>query len=356
MVALPQSDTAAPALSDEACWQAALQKRRSADGLFYTAVLTTGIYCRPSCPSRMPLRQNVRFFPTADAAEAAGFRACKRCRPREPMRSDAQLVRDICRRLERADEPPTLAQLSVEFGVSRFHLQRTFKKVTGLSPKAYASSHRAVRLRRALRDGQRATEAAFAAGFASTSRAYASADDLLGMTPGRYGRGGEGMALAFTVATSSFGRMLVAATERGVSTLIFGDDDNRLETDLRAEFPRASVTRDDAGMRRWVEAVLASVDAGLEQPQLPLDIRATAFRARVWAELRRIPRGETRTYGEVARAIGAPGAARAVGNACNANPVPVIVPCHRVVAGDGTLGGFRYGLDRKRELLSRERR
>jgi AraC family transcriptional regulator of adaptative response/methylated-DNA-[protein]-cysteine methyltransferase len=333
MVALPQSDTAAPALSDEACWQAALQKRRSADGLFYTAVLTTGIYCRPSCPSRMPLRQNVRFFPTADAAEAAGFRACKRCRPREPMRSDAQLVRDICRRLERADELPTLAQLSVEFGVSRFHLQRTFKKVTGLSPKAYASSHRAVRLRRALRDGQRATEAAFAAGFASTSRAYASA-----------------------VATSSFGRMLVAATERGVSTLIFGDDDNRLETDLRAEFPRASVTRDDAGMRRWVEAVLASVDAGLEQPQLPLDIRATAFRARVWAELRRIPRGETRTYGDVARAIGQPGAARAVGNACNANPVPVIVPCHRVVASDGTLGGFRYGVERKRQLLSRERK
>src|SRR5581483_2144735 len=178
---------------------------------------------------------------------------------------------------------------------------------------------------------------------------------LLGMTPGRYGRGGEGMVLSFTVATSSFGRMLVAATERGVSTLIFGNDDGELEAELHAEYPRASIRRDDAGTRRWVEAVLVSVDRGVEQPQLPLDIRATAFRARVWAELRRIPRGETRTYGEVARAIGAPGAARAVGNACNANPVPVIVPCHRVVAADGTLGGFRYGLARKRELLSRER-
>jgi len=354
MVALPQHDTSG-ALNEEECWQAAVQKRQSSDGLFYVAVVTTGIYCRPSCPSRTPLRKNVRFFPTAEAAEADGFRACKRCRPREPMRPDARLVRDICRRLEYADEPLTLAQLSAEFGVSRFHLQRTFKRVTGLSPKVYAASHRAARLRRALRDGQRATQAAFAAGFASTSRAYAAADDLLGMTPGRYGRGGEGMVLSFTVATSSFGRMLVAATERGVSTLIFGNDDGELEAELHAEYPRASIRRDDAGTRRWVEAVLVSVDRGVEQPQLPLDIRATAFRARVWAELRRIPRGETRTYGEVARAIGAPGAARAVGNACNANPVPVIVPCHRVVAADGTLGGFRYGLARKRELLSRER-
>jgi len=341
-------------LDEEMCWEAVLQRRQAADGLFFVAVTSTKVYCRPICPSRTPLRKNVRFFSSPARAEAAGFRACKRCRPRDPARADLALVKRICRHLDAAETIPTLAQLSTEFGLSPFHLQRTFKRVTGLSPRAYCETRRTEILKKGLRDGNGVAAAVYAAGFGSNSRAYASADRRLGMTPGRYARAGAGMRLAFTITTSTFGYMLVAATERGVSAISFGDSERQLEEGLRTEYPAAEIARDDAAMRDWVAGVLRSVDGGVEQPQLPLDIRATAFKRKVWDALRAIPRGQTRSYSQIARDVGSPKAARAVGNACHTNPVPIIVPCHRVVAEGGGLGGYAYGLRMKKKLLARE--
>jgi AraC family transcriptional regulator of adaptative response/methylated-DNA-[protein]-cysteine methyltransferase len=341
-------------LDEEVCYQAVVRKRQASDGLFFSAVRSTGIYCRPSCPSRTPLRKNLRFYATADEAEAAGFRACKRCRPRDPMRTDAALVKAICRSLNARETPPTLAELSQEFGISPFHLQRTFKRVTGLSPRAYAESRRTERLKRGLRDGNGVASAVYGAGYGSSSRAYEQAPTRLGMTPGAYGRGGAGMRITYTITSTDFGRMLVAATERGVSAVSFGEDDGRLEEALRDEYPAAEIARDDGVTRRWVESILPALE-GAGYKQLPLDIRATSFRRRVWDALLAIPRGETRTYSQIAAQIGAPKAARAVGNACGANPVAVVIPCHRVVASDGTLGGYAYGLERKKKLLERER-
>jgi AraC family transcriptional regulator of adaptative response/methylated-DNA-[protein]-cysteine methyltransferase len=341
-------------LDEEACWQATLQKRATSDGLFVVAVTSTKIYCRPSCPSRTPKRQNVRFYAAPDDAETAGFRACKRCRPRDPARFDVTLTKSICRRLDTAANIPTLAELSSEFGVSPFHLQRTFKRVTGLSPRRYAEAKRSERLKSGLRNGNGVAAAVYDAGFGSSSRAYESAPRLLGMTPGRYAQAGVGMRIAYTITTCTFGRMLVAATERGVSAISFADSERPLEDALAAEYPAAEIVRDDRGMRRWLSLVMKSVEEGAEQPQLPLDIRATAFRRRVWDALRAIPRGETRSYSDIARQIGSPKAARAVGNACHVNPIPIIVPCHRVVAEGGGLGGYAYGLRMKKKLLARE--
>ena len=344
----------ARALDEEMCWEAVQQKRQSADGLFFIAVTSTKIYCRPTCPSRTPLRKNVRFFATADEAEAAGFRACKRCKPREPVRSDVMLVKGICKHLDEAEAIPTLAQLSAVFGVSPFHLQRTFKRITGLSPRAYSEARRTELLKKGLRNGNGVAAAVYEAGFGSSSRAYEAAGGHLGMTPGRYAKAGAGMRIAYTITTSTFGYMLVAATERGVSAISFGATERPLEEGLLAEYPAAEVVRDDTAMRRWVRDVLRSVEEGVEQPQLPLDIRATAFRRRVWDALRTIPRGETRSYSDIARQVGSPKAARAVGNACHTNPIPIIVPCHRVVAEGGGLGGYAYGLRMKKQLLTRE--
>jgi AraC family transcriptional regulator of adaptative response/methylated-DNA-[protein]-cysteine methyltransferase len=336
------------------CYEAILQRRQTSDGLFFTAVTSTKIYCRPSCPSRTPLRKNVRFFRTADEAEAAGFRACKRCRPRDPMRSDAALVKAICRTLDQREKSPTLAELSREFGVSLFHLQRTFTKVTGLSPRKYAEARRTDRLKTTLRNGNGVTSAVYAAGYGSSSRVYEKAAAQLGMTPASYGRGGAGMRIGYTITTCSYGRLLVAATERGVSAVKFGDRDETVLEALHAEYPAAEIARDDTSMRRWVEGVIEAVEGRAEQAQLPLDILATAFRRRVWDALRAIPRGETRTYSQIARAVGSPKAARAVGNACHVNPVAVVIPCHRVVAEGGGLGGYAYGLETKKKLLASE--
>jgi AraC family transcriptional regulator of adaptative response/methylated-DNA-[protein]-cysteine methyltransferase len=304
----------------------------------------------------MPKRENVRFFVTPDEAEAAGFRACKRCKPREPVRSDVTLVQRICRKLDSVDGPaPTLDALSREFGVSSFHLQRTFKRITGLSPKRYAESRRSERLKKGLRNGDGIAAATYGAGFASSSRLYERAGSIIGMTPAQYKRGGAGMRIGYTLTTCAFGRLLVGATERGVSAVSFAASDTPLIEALHREYPGADISRDDASMRPWVERVLRSVNDGVEQPDLPLDIRGTAFRARVWDALCAIPRGQTRTYGEIAAAIGDPRAARAVGNACHNNPVAIIIPCHRVVAGGGKLGGYGGGVENKRKLLERER-
>lgn len=352
--AIPQPARPARKLNEDACWDVISNRRSSARDLFVVAVRTTKIYCRPGCPSRMPKRENVRFYVTPDEAEAAGFRACKRCKPRDPARAEITLVQKICRDLEKG-APLTLAALSERHGVSPFHLQRTFKRVTGLSPKRYAELRRNEKLRRGLRDGDGIAAATYDAGLGSSSRLYERAPSLLGMTPAKYRAGGEGMRISYTVTTCTFGRLLVGATERGVSAVSFAAREDALVEGLHREYPAARITRDDASMRPWVDKVLRAVDDDVAQPDLPLDIRGTAFRARVWDALRAIPRGETRTYGEIAAAIGDPKAARAVGNACNANPVAIIIPCHRVVRGNGDLGGYGGGVENKKKLLERER-
>lgn len=342
-------------LNGDECWEAVAGRDAASDGLFFTAVRTTKIYCRPSCPSRRPNRENVRFYATADEAEAAGYRACKRCHPREAVRSDVQTIRRICTRLESASvDAPTLEGLAIEFNLSPFHLQRTFKRIVGVSPRRYYETHRADRLKRGIRNGDGIAAAVYGAGFGSSSRAYTAAPSLLGMTPGQYGRGGAGMRISYAIATCAFGRVLVAATPHGVSAVSFGDSDRALEEGLHREYPAAEIARDDGAMRRRVADVVRAVERGNDGPPIPLDIRATAFRARVWQALREIPRGETRSYSDIARQIGAPKGARAVGNACKANPVAGVIPCHRVVRHDGSLGGYLSGVTRKRAILDAE--
>ena len=344
-------------LDDDACWQAVVERRQSARALFVVAVRTTRIYCRPGCPARMPKRENVEFFASHRQAEAAGYRPCKRCRPRDARRPDLVLVREICRALDAAgDAPPTLAELGRRFGKSPFHLQRTFKAITGVSPRQYGAARRLQRARSSLRSAPDVTAAIYDAGFGSASRLYEQSSHALGMTPARYRRSGAGTAIAYTIASCEFGRMLVAATDRGVASIDFAASDAELETTLRHEFAAAEIRRDDAVLRSAVEAIVAGIAGGEPPHPVPLDVRATAFRIRVWDALRAIPRGETRSYSEIARAIGAPKAVRAVGSACATNPTPIVVPCHRVVREDGSLGGYRYGLDRKRALLDREKK
>jgi AraC family transcriptional regulator of adaptative response/methylated-DNA-[protein]-cysteine methyltransferase len=341
---------------DDARWASVVARDARADGAFVFAVRTTGIYCRPSCPARRPRRARVVLFATPDAAEAGGFRACRRCHPRAAESPRAAWVRRIGRLIEQSPErAPSLARLAAAAGVGPHHLQRAFKRATGLSPKQYGEALRLGRLRRALRGGAPVEDAAHEAGYGSPSRAHAHATRALGMTPGAYRRGGAGMDLAYSIVDSPLGRLLVAATEKGVSAVYVAEDDRRLERELRAEYPAARVRCDDAALAARVRPILDHLAGGRRGIDLPLDVAATAFQWRVWQELRRIPLGETRTYGEVARAIGRPTATRAVARACATNPVSIVVPCHRVVGADGRLTGYRWGLDRKKKLLEAER-
>jgi AraC family transcriptional regulator of adaptative response/methylated-DNA-[protein]-cysteine methyltransferase len=345
-------------LRDERRWRAVRSRDRRFDGAFVFGVRSTGIYCRPSCPARRPLRRHVVFFPVAEAAEGAGFRSCLRCRPREaaPADREAARVRTVCRRIEAAaDARLSLAVLGAEVGWGPHHLQRTFKRIVGVSPRQYADALRLRSLRARLRKGDPVTTAIYDAGYGSSSRVYERAPDRLGMTPATYRRGGRGMRLGYAIAPSSLGRLMVAATERGVSAVRLGDTDAELLASLRAEFPAASVSRDEAGVGAWLKAVLQRIQGGPPHPDLPLDIRGTAFQQQVWDALRAIPFGEVRTYGEIARTVGRPRAPRAVARACATNPVAVVIPCHRVVPGRGGTGGYRWGADRKRELLEREK-
>jgi AraC family transcriptional regulator of adaptative response/methylated-DNA-[protein]-cysteine methyltransferase len=343
---------------DERRWRAVQARDRRFDGDFVFAVRSTGIYCRPSCPARRPLRRNVVFFAVAEAAEGAGFRSCRRCRPREaaPRDREAARVRTVCRRIEAAaDSTLSLAVLGAAVGWGPHHLQRTFKRIVGVSPRQYADALRLRSLRARLHKGDPVTTAIYDSGYGSSSRVYERASHRLGMTPATYRRGGRGMSLAYAIAPSPLGRLLVAATERGVSAVRLGDSDADLLASLRAEFPAAEVTRDEAGVGAWLKAILQRMEGGPPHPDLPVDIRGTAFQQRVWDALRAIPFGEVRTYGQVARAIGRPTASRAVARACATNPVAVIIPCHRVVPGSGGTGGYRWGTERKQELLERER-
>jgi AraC family transcriptional regulator of adaptative response/methylated-DNA-[protein]-cysteine methyltransferase len=345
-------------MNEEQQWGAVLARDSASDGQFVYAVLSTGIFCRPSCPSRRPRREQVRFFAQPEAAQRAGFRPCLRCEPTvaHPQGAHTRLAEEVCRYIDaHPDEPLTLGALGEAVGVSPHHLQRSFKRAMGISPREYAAGRRLEGLKAQLRDGQDVTGALYEAGYGSSSRLYEQADERLGMTPAAYRRRGAQMQIGYTTVESALGRALIAATERGVCAVILGDDDATLERGLRAEYPAAEVARDDAALRPWVEAVLARMEGPGPHPDLPLDVRASAFQQRVWQELRAIPWGSTRSYGEVAQALGQPTAARAVARACATNPVAVVNPCHRVVASGGGLGGYRWGVERKRALLERER-
>src|SRR5215217_1499661 len=340
-------------------WQAVIAKDARFDGQFVFAVTSTGVYCRPSCPSRRAHRERVKFFDLPEAAEQAGFRACLRCQPRRARVLDPQieLVQRVCRLLNSTDgEPLKLAELASETGVSVFHLQRTFKRVMGISPKQYLAAQRFGNFKALVRKGESVTNSLYESGFNSSSRLYEHAADELGMTPATYSRGGRGVNISYTIADSSLGRLLVAVTERGVCAVKIADSDAGLEQDLRAEFPEAQIKRDDSVLREPVQKILNHLDHNEPHLDLPLDIRSTAFQRQVWEKLRAIPYGQTVSYGEVAKALGKPGAVRAVGRACATNPVALVIPCHRVVREDKSLGGYRWGLERKKKLLEREGR
>ncbi|HEU4708614.1 MAG TPA: bifunctional DNA-binding transcriptional regulator/O6-methylguanine-DNA methyltransferase Ada [Methylophilaceae bacterium] len=339
----------------QARWAAVASRDRSADGKFYYSVKTTGIYCRPSCPARTPRRENVQFHESAAAAEQAGFRPCKRCRPESGVtQRHAAIIAAACRFIEQAEKPPTLVELSEYTGLSPSHLQRLFKALTGLSPKEYGVAQRANRMRQHLPQSRTVTEAINEAGYGSGSRFYESSNQWLGMTPTRYRSGGAGTTIRFALGQCSLGAILVASSEVGICSILLGDDAENLVRDLQDRFPQADLIGDD----QEYEKVVARVVGFMEAPQLgldlPLDIRGTAFQHRVWQALIKIPPGTTATYAEIARSLGMPNAARAVASACAANPLAVAIPCHRVIRRDGNLSGYRWGVDRKRLLLERE--
>jgi AraC family transcriptional regulator of adaptative response/methylated-DNA-[protein]-cysteine methyltransferase len=360
MIQMTNAATAINAVtSDEARWQAVLGREAALDGAFVYAVRSTGIYCRPSCPSKRPRRAQVAFYEVPQAAEADGFRACKRCKPEQAPSSDAtlQAVRTTCDLIDAETErTPTLEELAAEVGLSASHLQRRFKRIMGVSPREYADARRMVRFRDAVKAGDDVTGALYEAGYGSSSRLYERAGSHLGMTPATYAKGGKGAEIRYALADCVYGRILVAATSAGICFLAFGSDDGRLADELGQEFPAAaSIERDDAGLGRWLDAVLDYLNDGTPHPELPLDVRATAFQRRVWQALTEIPYGETRTYSEIAAMLGAGKAQRAVGRACATNPVSLLIPCHRAIREDGGLGGYRWGLATKQGLLAHER-
>ena len=341
-------------------WEAVHSRDHSADGTFVYAVRTTGIYCRPSCKSRLAKRENIEYFDLPAAAERAGYRACKRCQPRSVAMVDERLnlVQSVCDYiLTHLDESDaiTLEALGTAFGFDPYHLQKTFKAILQMSPRDYAEAQRFLRLKHELRTGGSVAEAVYGAGFGSSSRVYENADVHIGMTPAQYQKQGAGVAIAYTVASTTLGALLVALTERGICAVGIYDNDDAALNALRVEFPQAVINRDD-NLAEWVEMILAYIEDGQALPELRFDIQATSFQWRVWEELRRIPRGETRTYAQVAQAIGQPNAARAVANACSHNPVAVVIPCHRIIGSDGALHGYKWGVERKRAILEREQK
>lgn len=349
--------TAATVLDDPR-WAQVRARDPRADGTFFYAVKTTGVYCRPSCAARAARPENVSFHATAAAARQAGFRACRRCRPDEPALAERQAaqVAELCRVLAESDEVPSLDVLARRAGLSPYHLHRVFKRVTGLTPRAYAAAQRAERLRVRLGQGGRVTDAIYAAGYNSSGRFYAQSHALLGMTASRFRAGGAGLQIRFAVGECSLGSILVAATERGVCAIALGDDPEALVHDLERRFPRADLAGGEADFEQLVARVVALVECPGSADELPLDVRGTAFQERVWQALRAIPSGTTASYAEIAARLGQPRAVRAVAQACAANVLAVAIPCHRVVRSDGAVAGYRWGVERKRALLARERR
>src|SRR6266699_4557726 len=343
------------AMDPEACWRAVLARDPRSDGKFVLAVRSTRIYCRPSCPARRPLRQNVVFYARPEDAERQGFRPCRRCRPDE-LHAAAALVARAARVLETGDEESVqLAKVAAELGTTAGTLRRAFRQSTGLRPKEFADALRVKRFKRELRQGKNVAAALYETGYGSSSRVYERSNAQLGMTPATYQRGGQGMKIGYTIAKSPLGKVLVAATERGVSAVYLGDAENTMIAELREEYPRAEIAPATDSFQRWVREIVQRIEGKQPRLELPLDLQATAFQRRVWQELQRIPRGGTRTYSQVARSLGQPKAVRAVARACATNPVSIVVPCHRVIREDGTLAGYRWGLSRKEQLLAQER-
>jgi len=335
-----------------------VERDETKDGLFVFAVHSTGIYCKPSCPARHPNLEQVIFFSQPDAAERSGFRPCKRCQPREARPSArAQLIQKTCRYIEsNLDEKLTLEILSRQAGLSPFHFQRTFKRILGISPRQYVEARRLEKVKRSLTNGETVTKSLYDAGFTSKSRLYEKTSPHFGVSPGIFRRGGEGLRIHYTIVDSRIGRVLLAATQRGACAVCMGASDEAVEAALKEDYYAADLHRDDEGMEKWTEALLSYFD-GQEFPRdLPLDVQATAFQWRVWKEIQSIPYGQTATYSNIAKSLGRPQAARAVARACATNPVAIVIPCHRVIGKDASLGGYAWGVKRKKTLLSLENR
>lgn len=340
---------------EPAYWQAILTRDARYNNLLYYGVRSTGIYCRPTCPARRPRREQVVFFENCDSAEAAGFRPCRRCLPRQQNDPALELVTRARTLIEQAEDELTLHELGEQLGTSPFHLQRTFKAILGVSPREYAAAMQAREFKTQVRSGQDVTRALYEAGYGSNSRLYETANGYLGMTPGAYRKGGKGMKIRYTVIDCKLGRLMLAASERGICAVTMGDSDGALISELAKEFPEAKLIRSDLDLVDWATALREHLAGTRPDLDLPLDVLGTAFQQRVWAELRRIPYGQTRTYTQIAEAIGQPSAARAVARACATNPAALVTPCHRVIRGDGTLGGYRWGMPRKQTLLEQEK-
>jgi AraC family transcriptional regulator of adaptative response/methylated-DNA-[protein]-cysteine methyltransferase len=341
---------------DDARWEAVVRRDRAADGVFYYAVRTTGVYCRPSCAARLARREHVDFHATCAEAEQAGFRPCKRCEPREAPRASRQAsaVAAACRAIEAAEEMPSLDDLAQVAGMSRHHFHRLFKALTGVTPKAYADAQRARRVRDELTRNETITTAIYGAGFNSNGRFYATSSALLGMTPTAFRTGGRGASIRFAVGNCWLGAILVAATDKGVCAILLGDDPEALVRELQDDFSQAELIGGDAAFEQLVATVVGFVEAPARGLYLPLDVRGTAFQRQVWQALREIPAGSTASYADIARRVGAPNAVRAVARACASNTLAVAIPCHRVVRQDGRLSGYRWGVERKSALLERE--
>jgi AraC family transcriptional regulator of adaptative response/methylated-DNA-[protein]-cysteine methyltransferase len=343
-------------MGEDEMWRAVETRDALANGKFVTAVLTTGIYCRPNCPSRHPKRGNVEFYSSPQAAEAAGYRPCKRCKPHEANAPQVAWVKKACDYIRcHPEEKITLDTLSAEVGVTSYHLQRTFKHVMGISPRQYLEACRIDRLKGQLREGESVTKAVYRAGYGSTSWLYRDSHEKLGMTPGAYRRKGQGMTIRYRILDSPLGKLIVARTVHGVCYIGLWDDEATLEASLSTEYPQAELIRDTGDLDPWAKGVIAYLEGrATELGGIPVDVRGTNFQQRVWGELQAIPRGQTSTYGEVARRMGNPKAVRAVGRACATNPVSLLIPCHRVLGGAGDLHGYHWGLERKKKLLEAE--
>lgn len=341
-------------MEHEIFWNAVKNNDARFDGAFFYAVRSTGIYCRPSCSSKLPKRDNVAFFGRPEAAEENGFRACRRCRPRETTADPrVETIVRACERLK-SDEPATLAELAADAGLSDAHFQKLFKELVGVSPKKFAENHRLTRFKSSVANGDDVTTALYDAGFGSSSRLYETASAKLGMTPKTYANKGRSMSINYTIVDCKLGRLLVARTEKGVCAVAFGDDDAALLRELEGEYSNAAIIASDANLSEFVAAVVANIDGRERKLDLPLDLRATAFQMQVWEELRKIPYGETVSYSDVATRIGKPNSVRAVATACASNRVALVIPCHRVVGKSGALSGYKWGIERKKELLDRE--
>jgi len=352
------SEKLARATMEDPRWASLVGRDVSADGKFYYSVKTTGVYCRPSCVARLARPENVQFYRTCEEAERAGFRACKRCKPDQEGLAE-QTVKKIakaCRLIERSDEAPSLKKLAAEAGMSPFHFHRKFKSITGLAPAEYAAAHRSKRVRASLKKGNTVTDAIYDAGFNSSGRSYENSNQVLGMTPSRFREGGADTDIFFAISECSLGSILVAQSKKGVCAILIGDDPQLLARDPQDRFPKANLIGDASGYQDLIAKVVGLIEKPHVCVGLPLDIRGTAFQQRVWKALQRIPLGSTATYSEIAAKIGMPKATRAVAQACGANALAVAIPCHRVIRNDGSLSGYRWGVERKRVLLEREAR